>query len=194
MIDSISRVIPEITVHSNRAVTTSIAVATFFQKRHDDILRKLRFLDSSPSFNARNFAEVEYVDAKGEKRPAFEMTKNGFIFLVMGFTGKKAAAFKEAYIAEFDRMEAELANRQSQPPERTDGNYSIVTDFENHLPVCCRPMLPGEISATFESFLEIAKIRGMVVVPFQTLASMTATGIAGLIEDTRRSYLERLPF
>ncbi len=26
----------------------------------------------------------------------------------MGFTGKRAAAFKEAYIAEFDRMEAEL--------------------------------------------------------------------------------------
>ncbi|EOL3954581.1 Rha family transcriptional regulator, partial [Escherichia coli] len=31
-----------------------------------------------------------------------------FVFLVMGFTGKKAAAFKEAYIAEFDRMEKQL--------------------------------------------------------------------------------------
>jgi hypothetical protein len=36
------------------------------------------------------------------------MTKDGFVFLVMGFTGKKAAAFKEAYIAEFNRMEAQL--------------------------------------------------------------------------------------
>ncbi|WP_245677483.1 Rha family transcriptional regulator [Candidatus Arsenophonus triatominarum] len=83
-------------------------VADYFGKRHDDILKKLRNIDSSPEFNARNFAEVNYIDAKGEKRPMYEMTKDGFVFLVMGFTGKKAAVFKEAYIAEFNRMEAEL--------------------------------------------------------------------------------------
>ncbi|EBA6490188.1 Rha family transcriptional regulator, partial [Salmonella enterica] len=57
---------------------------------------------------------VEYIDAKGEKRPMYEMTKDGFVFLVMGFTGKKAAAFKEAYIAEFNRMEAELYSGASK--------------------------------------------------------------------------------
>ncbi|OAH95758.1 hypothetical protein AZH52_01600 [Proteus mirabilis] len=46
------------------------------------------------------------------KTPFFQMTKNGFVFLVMGFTGKKAAQFKEAYISEFDRMEAELAEER----------------------------------------------------------------------------------
>lgn len=30
------------------------------------------------------------------------------MFLIMGFTGRKAAAFKEAYIARFNQMEAEL--------------------------------------------------------------------------------------
>lgn len=38
------------------------------------------------------------------------MTKDGFIFLVMGFTGKKAAQFKEAYINAFNQMEKELNN------------------------------------------------------------------------------------
>ena len=39
----------------------------------------------------------------------FDMTFDGMTFLVMGFTGPKAAAFKEAYITEFNRMRAEQA-------------------------------------------------------------------------------------
>jgi phage regulator Rha-like protein len=39
---------------------------------------------------------------------AYTMTRDGFTFLAMGFTGKKAAGFKEAYIQAFNRMEQEL--------------------------------------------------------------------------------------
>jgi hypothetical protein len=39
------------------------------------------------------------------------MTKDGFIFLVMGYTGKKAAVFKEAYITRFNQMEAFIIER-----------------------------------------------------------------------------------
>ncbi len=99
---------PEITITNGRVVTTSIAIAEFFDKRHDDVLKKIRLMDCSTEFNARNFADVTYTDAKGEQRPMYQITKNGFVFLVMGFTGKKAAAFKEAYIAEFNRMEKQL--------------------------------------------------------------------------------------
>lgn len=38
----------------------------------------------------------------------YYMTRDGFTFLVMGFTGKVAAQFKEDYINAFNRMEAEL--------------------------------------------------------------------------------------
>ncbi|BAE74014.1 hypothetical phage protein [Sodalis glossinidius str. 'morsitans'] len=99
---------PKVTIHNGKAVTTSLDVAEYFQKRHDDVLKKLRALDCSADFSARNFAGAEYTDEQNKPRPMFEMTKDGFVFLVMGFTGKKAAAFKEAYIAEFNRMEAEL--------------------------------------------------------------------------------------
>ena len=37
--------------------------------------------------------------------------KDGFMLLVMGYTGKKALALKLAYIEAFNRMEAELARR-----------------------------------------------------------------------------------
>lgn len=88
--------------------TTSLKVAEAFGKLHKDVLRKIQTLDCSPEFNQRNFAPVEYVDAKGEKRAAYEMTKDGFMFLVMGFTGKAAAQIKEAYINAFNLMHDKL--------------------------------------------------------------------------------------
>ena len=53
--------------------------------------------------------------------PLYRLTRNGFMILAMGYTGAKAMALKEAYIAEFNRMEAELANRPSIAlPDFTD--------------------------------------------------------------------------
>lgn len=108
---------PEIVVNNRgQAVTSSQSVAAFFIKRHDDVLKKIRNLDCSPEFHNRNFAEMSINLKIGNgamrKTPFFQMTKNGFVFLVMGFTGKKAAQFKEAYISEFDKMEAELAEER----------------------------------------------------------------------------------
>ncbi|EOS1855871.1 ash family protein, partial [Escherichia coli] len=49
---------PEIAIVDGQAVTSSLAVADFFSKRHDDVLKKIRILDCSPEFCARNFAET----------------------------------------------------------------------------------------------------------------------------------------
>ena len=99
-------------VESGALMTTSLKVADAFGKRHDNLLRKIETLGCSTEFNALNFEAVEYLDLKGETRKAWNMTKDGFIFLVMGFTGTKAAAIKEAYIAEFNRMADELHRRE----------------------------------------------------------------------------------
>ena len=40
--------------------------------------------------------------------PVYRLTRDGFTFLAMGFTGEKAQAFKWAYIDAFNRMEAKL--------------------------------------------------------------------------------------
>lgn len=97
-----------ISLSHGQPITTSLKVAEAFGKRHDNVLRKLESLECSKEFNALNFEAVEYVDPKGEKRPAYEMTKDGFIFVVMGFTGKQAAAIKEAYIKAFNEMADKL--------------------------------------------------------------------------------------
>ena len=58
------------------------------------------------NFNNLNFWEIKYKDAKGEYRPEYIMTKDGFTLLSMGFTGKKAMEFKIAYIERFNAMES----------------------------------------------------------------------------------------
>ncbi|EBZ0957971.1 peptidase, partial [Salmonella enterica subsp. enterica serovar Typhimurium] len=100
---------PEISVINGQAVTSSLAVADYFTKRHDDVLKKIRALDCSPEFTARNFAVSDYTDASGRKLPCYNITRDGFAFLAMGFTGKRAAQFKEAYVNAFNQMEKQLS-------------------------------------------------------------------------------------
>lgn len=99
----------------NRLITTSLAISNAFGKKHKDVLRAIQMLECSSEFNRRNFALVSYVDGKGEKRPAYEITRDGFVFLCMGFTGAQAAQWKEKYIEAFNRLEAEVHRRQAQP-------------------------------------------------------------------------------
>jgi Rha family phage regulatory protein len=96
--------------------TTSLKVAEAFGRRHDDVLKRLNSMDCSADFHHRNFAEMmqKVTVGKGAVRDSkyYEMTKDGFMFLVMGFTGKQAAQIKEAYINAFNVMAAQLAERQ----------------------------------------------------------------------------------
>ena len=114
---------PALTVIGGQPTTSSIDVARHFGKQHKTVLRAIANLDCSPEFNERNFALVEYVDAKGEQRPAYQLTRDGFMFLAMGFTGKDAARWKEAYIDAFNRMEAALADA-AHTPERVNLAYA----------------------------------------------------------------------
>ncbi|MCI8749530.1 MAG: Rha family transcriptional regulator [Lachnospiraceae bacterium] len=94
-------------------VTTSRKIAKVFGKEHYNVLRDIENLDCSESFNAINFELVNYKDKKGEKRPEYIITKDGFVFLVMGYRGRKAAAFKEAYIKRFNDMEDYIKSVQA---------------------------------------------------------------------------------
>lgn len=83
----------------------SLVVARIFEKRHDNVVRDIKNLDCSEEFRLLNFEESSYINAQGHSQPCFNLTRNGLVFLVMGYRGKKAAAFKEAYIRRFDEME-----------------------------------------------------------------------------------------
>jgi len=94
----------------DKPLCTSLQVAETFEKRHDVVLRDIRFLDCSDDFRLHNFVESSYQNEQNKRQPMFYMTKDGFIFLVMGYRGKKAAAFKEAYIQRFNDYEQQIKN------------------------------------------------------------------------------------
>ena len=59
----------------------------------------------SENFIKTNFTSDTYKDKTGRKLPCYEMTRDGFTMLVMGYTGAKAMRFKELYIKRFNEME-----------------------------------------------------------------------------------------
>ncbi|SCX83969.1 Rha family transcriptional regulator [Butyrivibrio sp. INlla14] len=83
----------------------SMTVAEIFEKRHDNVVRDIRSLDCSKEFLLLNFEEQTYIDNNAHRQICYNMTRDGFVFLVMGYRGRKAAAFKEDYIRRFNEME-----------------------------------------------------------------------------------------
>ncbi len=90
----------------DKIVTDSRKVAEAFGKRHDNVLRAISKLGCSELFAKLNF-EVCFENNElqnGKPLKFYRMTKDGFMLLVMGFSGKKAMAIKEAFIAAFNAM------------------------------------------------------------------------------------------
>lgn len=63
----------------------------------------------SMAFAQANFVPGSYQSEQNKTLPMYELTFDGFMLLVMGYTGQRAMAIKEAYIAQFNRMRTELA-------------------------------------------------------------------------------------
>lgn len=105
-----------VAVENEHAVTTSLRVAEVFGKQHKDVLKAVKSLDCSEDFHERNFAlmqkSIKIGNGAERKSPMYYITRDGFMFLVMGFTGKTAAKWKEAYIKAFNEMEAKIRAEQ----------------------------------------------------------------------------------
>lgn len=90
-----------------------MAVAEAFGKSHKDILRSIGGLLAVLSADhKRNFApmviDVQIGSGAVRKSTAYEITRDGFVLLAMGFTGSRALQFKLAYIDAFNAMESQL--------------------------------------------------------------------------------------
>ena len=93
---------------NDQAMTSSLLVAKEFGKAHAKVMRDIENLNCSDEFRLANFGDSSFKNEQGREFPMVTMTKDGFSFLVMGYTGKKAARFKEAYINAFNKMELEI--------------------------------------------------------------------------------------
>jgi Rha family phage regulatory protein len=106
---------------SPEMTTTSQIIAAKFGKQHKDVLRKIEALGAPDEFTKRNFTLSEYQDSTGRALPSYELTRDGFALLVMGFTGKRAMAWKIKFLEAFNSMEAQL--RTPVTPDTAQPGY-----------------------------------------------------------------------
>lgn len=100
---------------NNEAVCDSLLVAEKFGKRHADVIEKIKKIisDDSTENSVQCFKASFYKDRTGKKNKMYLMNRDGFTFLVMGFTGRKADEWKWNYIIAFNSMEAVLRERST---------------------------------------------------------------------------------
>lgn len=108
---------------SNQVLTNSLLVAEKFGKEHNKVIRDIQNLSCSDEFRAANFGVSAYISLQNKELPMYVMTKDGFSFLVMGYTGVKAGMFKEEYIKAFNKMEETIKN----------GGFNVPKSFREAL-------------------------------------------------------------
>lgn len=120
--------------NEEKLITTSLKIAEKFGKEHAHVLRDIRDMECSDKFRESNFGLSSYKSAQGKTLPMYEVTRDGFTLLAMGYTGKDAMKFKEDYINALNAMENELrriyTERQQWQIERDKGVVirHILTD------------------------------------------------------------------
>lgn len=97
-------------------LTNSVLVAEKFDKRHCDIIKKIKgLLNDSPQKCGQFFVSSTYTDSSGKENLMYIMNRDGFTLLAMGFTGQKALQFKLDYIDAFNKMEQTIRNTRNLP-------------------------------------------------------------------------------
>ena len=140
-------------MHGDKSVTSSRLVANKFGKAHKDVLRAIKHLDCSLDFTERNFAPSGYEGPTGRMLKEYIITRDGFTFLVMGFTGKQAAKFKEDYINAFNAMEKALtaSNKPATVFDIMQAQLDALKDHETRL-----KEVEAKISTKDESYYTIS--------------------------------------
>lgn len=102
-----------VTVRDGEVRASSVDIAAAFDKAHRDVVRAIENLinnlEALDSSNVRNFAPIEFRDGRNRRQRAYEMDRDGFSLLAMGFTGAKALEWKLKFLEAFRRMEAALS-------------------------------------------------------------------------------------
>jgi Rha family phage regulatory protein len=113
-------------------VVSSRYVAEIFKKRHADVLRTVvNKIENSENdhvatqFCTANFTESKYKD-RGKQYQEYLMTRDGFSFIAMSFTGKEADRFKMDYINRFNQMESFIKNLKTAKLEFPDFTDAIM--------------------------------------------------------------------
>ena len=99
-----------LSTQNGEPVVSSREVAERFNKNHKDVLRSIENLAAQNCATKSMFYETTF-ENRGKQYPMYLMNRDGFSLLTFGFTGDEALEWKLRYIAAFNAMEKQLAQR-----------------------------------------------------------------------------------
>lgn len=98
----------QVSLVNGKPIVSSRDIALRFQRKHKTVLQDIaRIISMCPKyFTGQNFLPSEYIDPTGRSLPCYNLTRDAFSLLAMGFTGKAAILWKLQYIEAFNALEA----------------------------------------------------------------------------------------
>jgi len=88
-----NEIVPVVHVKDGQVFANSKDVADFFGKRHCHVIDSVEEINRNLGRSEQGtwFRIADYRDSYGRWQKAYDMTRDGFTLLVMGYTGKKAS-------------------------------------------------------------------------------------------------------
>lgn len=125
--------VQDLTLVNDIPVVSSTVVAERFGKRHKHVLQSIRNItkDLPEDFTEPNFWPSKYKDDTGRTLPAFNLTRDAFSLLVMGFTGHEAMRWKMNFITAFnglERLALEARQRERDEQLRLEARRDVLKD------------------------------------------------------------------
>jgi Uncharacterized phage-encoded protein len=153
---------------------TTLEIAEMLGTKHYKVLEKLEGTKDGKTkgiidiLNAHDFVVVEYfikssyVDAKGEERPCYLVTKLGCDFLANKFTGEKGVLFTAKYVKRFDEMEQELKNPYKLPTTYKEALVQLLEKVEENEKLIEENNHKQEVINGFTDDVDIYKKRAII--------------------------------
>lgn len=122
-------------LRNEQALTDSLTLAEMFEKRHDTVLRAIenKIKNDSTQNCGQCFHKTRYKDESGKWNTKYLMNRDGFSFIAMGFTGKKADEWKWKYIHAFDAMEKIISEKQTTDWLETRKHGKLIRKDETNV-------------------------------------------------------------
>ena len=122
---------------NNKRVTELKLVSEYFNKRHKDLTRDINKLINTDPTLTNEFIPYQYADKYGRKQPSYYLTEEGFCLLAMGFTGRKALAWKRKFYKAFKDLQTENSKLKAFIKDFTrlhgDNEDDLINAIKNHI-------------------------------------------------------------
>lgn len=112
---------------------SSLQIAELTGKNHKEIMRSIRNMEPAwEKINGRRFALVEYMDAKGEKRPCYQLTKTECLYVATKFNDEARAKlvlrWEELETANAPRLPQTFAEALRLAAEQAEENERLMIE------------------------------------------------------------------